>query len=502
MFRRALALSLTLGMGCGGGDAPEGDPDAGICALADAGVVPLGVEICDGLDNDCNGTVDDAPSALGQTVYPDADGDGYGDSRYPIPDTCPSPGFVAVGPGDLFDCDDRSPYVSPAYPTTCDFDGDSFNGAFDCDDHDPAVYPGAIEVCNGVDDDCDKLVDDADQNGAHPAENQYSKDEDGDGYPSAVVFACTPPGNGFVTGAEIRAIDCAPDDAAIHPAQPDDCATHTDTNCDGVFRPVYISQIGPPTINGNAGADLFTRAGPTDPPTYIGFAGDGRTTMVDVCPGTYRVNLLIGMWGPGIVPSTIIFRGRGATPADVVFDAGGVMANAWVVPVFYGDDYYGDVDARFVNLTLANGAEANSSAGCIIQTQHSESHADVTLENVVLRDCAADRGGAIAVAGGNALTLIDTSFVRTTASVSGGAIEFAGRALTMTGGGFVDISAPAGSGTAIAAHLSGTSTLDLLGVDLGSVADDIVVTFPSGSVVRDLGTNATLHCDVASGCTP
>ena len=56
----------------------------------------------------------------------------------------------------------------PADPTICDFDGDAFfvcgdpETSFanvDCADQHDFRFPGATELCNGMDDDCDGLID-------------------------------------------------------------------------------------------------------------------------------------------------------------------------------------------------------------------------------------------------------------------------------------------------------------------------------------------------------
>jgi hypothetical protein len=82
-------------------------------------------EICDGLDNDCNGEVDDGVTV---TYYLDEDGDGYGveaDSK----DLCAPQG---------------------------DFDSTKFD---DCNDDNDQVHPGAQDTCNGINDDCVDNVD-------------------------------------------------------------------------------------------------------------------------------------------------------------------------------------------------------------------------------------------------------------------------------------------------------------------------------------------------------
>ena len=102
-------------------------PFSGDCDDADASNFPNNIEICDSADNDCDGNVD-----LGEVDWhADTDGDGFGDFASTLAVTVCSPepaGYVL---------DDS-----------------------DCDDGAVAVNPGGVEVCNGLDDDCDGLVDD------------------------------------------------------------------------------------------------------------------------------------------------------------------------------------------------------------------------------------------------------------------------------------------------------------------------------------------------------
>ena len=42
----------------------------------------------------------------------------------------------------------------------CNFTGSTVTNSTDCDDQNSAIYPNAIEICNGIDDDCSGIVDD------------------------------------------------------------------------------------------------------------------------------------------------------------------------------------------------------------------------------------------------------------------------------------------------------------------------------------------------------
>ena len=182
--------------------APAGHvADATDCDDATAAVSPAAAETCNGIDDDCDGDIDDDdPSVSGTTTfYADLDGDGYGDAGNTL-DACQAPSSYG---SDATDCDDATAAVSPAAAETCngidddcdgdiddddpsvsgtatwylDDDGDGFGdaaatatacsapadhvaSATDCDDGDGGVYPGAAETCDGVDEDCDGDIDD------------------------------------------------------------------------------------------------------------------------------------------------------------------------------------------------------------------------------------------------------------------------------------------------------------------------------------------------------
>src|SRR5687768_8873567 len=89
---------------CGGGGDADGDGfafTAGDCDDADPAISPDAVEVCDGVDQDCNGVPDDAPSD-GETYYADDDADGYGDDERTLVACALPDGYAAEGG----DCED------------------------------------------------------------------------------------------------------------------------------------------------------------------------------------------------------------------------------------------------------------------------------------------------------------------------------------------------------------------------------------------------------------
>ena len=136
---------------CGGGD----------CDDDDANVNPGAAEVdCDYIDNDCDGLLHPGEA--------DDDGDGYDECQNDCDDA-----DAAVNPGAAeLPCDQLdNDCDGDLHPEEVDDDGDGFEEcAGDCDDADAAVHPGAAEVdCDYIDNDCDGDL--------HPAE----VDDDGDG---------------------------------------------------------------------------------------------------------------------------------------------------------------------------------------------------------------------------------------------------------------------------------------------------------------------------------
>ena len=156
------------GDGYGSSSPGSAQVDAGMdCDDTNILISPIATEFCDGVDNDCNGLVDD--SAIGGTnYYADADGDGYGENT--ATQLCSAQaGYVS----DTGDCNDLDPYVYPGAAendsaTACmqDHDQDGWgdsaptNSAItagqDCDDTASTINPDATETpADGFDANCD-----------------------------------------------------------------------------------------------------------------------------------------------------------------------------------------------------------------------------------------------------------------------------------------------------------------------------------------------------------
>ncbi len=282
------------------GDACEITNDYGTCpgvgTCMDDGSVACSAptptaELCDGVDNDCDGVTDPEDAAGCTNYYLDVDGDGYGD-------------------GD------------PRCLCAPDVDGDwDATEAGDCAPDDAAVSPGAAEVCDGVDNDCADGVDEGFDVGeacdtgmgngcgvgtlvcgpdggvvcdvfggqAPPPEacdgvdtncdGQVDEgcDDDGDGYCDAAMGY-----DGATAACEHGAGDCDDDDPAVHPGANDALDdAGLDDNCDGVdgdaAHSLFVAPGGSDTAPGTMEAPLATLAQAV---TAAGFNADVDTILV------------------------------------------------------------------------------------------------------------------------------------------------------------------------------------------------------------------------------
>lgn len=164
----------------------------GDCDDQDPALNPGAAEICDEIDNDCDGGVDVDPID-GDTYYADSDADAFGDAA-----------------STVISCSLPDGYVT--YTT-------------DCDDENAAINPIAVELCDDeIDNDCDGEIDED----ASYMTQYLDADEDGYGDASVAVVDCN-----AVPGYVTDATDCDDTNSNVNPAAEEICNNWLDDDCDG-----------------------------------------------------------------------------------------------------------------------------------------------------------------------------------------------------------------------------------------------------------------------------
>jgi MYXO-CTERM domain-containing protein len=227
-------------------------------------------ELCDGLDNDCDGSL-----AEGEF---DEDGDGFPKCVLT---------FWPGGAGDSEDCDDKEARTYPGNPEVCDgvdndcdgslaegeVDGDEDEWPLctppllpelweDCDDSNESINPDADEICDGWDGDCDGVVPVAET------------DRDADGY--------VPCDDWVGSDAMLGGGDCDDEDDRLNPGVPEVC-DNIDQDCDGEIDEDF--DIDGDGFTGLPCSDEPVDCNDDDPAVYPG-APDGPEPEDQDCDGT------------------------------------------------------------------------------------------------------------------------------------------------------------------------------------------------------------------------
>ena len=525
-------------------ESPTGYANNGTdCDDAASAVYPGASELCNDLDDNCDGVVDPATSVDAVLWFRDRDGDGYGVTRRSAVG-CEAPaGFVS----NYTDCNDASATVHPGAAETCnavdddcdggvdetgaegltswyvDGDGDGYGGtsviyacshpvgtvpgSTDCNDGSSAIHPGAADACNGIDDDCSGTVDD----GAEGGMQTYYVDADGDGYGGASsVYVCTQPGGTVTTST-----DCDDGAATTHPGATeacngidDDCTDVIDDGAAGSVQTWYVDLDGdgygdPATavesctsvpgdvLLGGDCDDDDEYAYPGAPELCDGGLNDCADSGSWVAANENNTASLLGTDGSWTDYTTAFTNGTSASvPAVALPDAGTlyVCDGTYHVSLTAGG-------AGTLSLVGWNGAAAAFLSGSNLSRVLAVTNAgsNVTIDGLTLTQGAApgSNGGCVSVSAGT-VSLMD-SVVTACSAFNGGGVYLSGGTVSLSN---TDLTSNSATNGGAVYQLNGTLSLTDSDATSNTAAEGGAVYFNHGAFTL---TRGLLNDNLATG---
>ncbi len=340
------------------------------CDDTEATANPGETEVCDDLDNDCDGLTDDADPSLDTTTastwYADADTDTYGDAAISALSCLAPSGYVA----------DNT----------------------DCDDTEATANPGETEVCDDLDNDCDGLTDDADPSLDTTTASTWYADADTDTYgdPAVSAVSCDVP-SGYVADNT----DCDDTEALTYPGATELCDGEQN-DCDDTSWTDDAGLVSWMDASTGSWSDVTSTwaAGTAATPAALTLSSDGTA---QICEGTWYTALtveadvdLVGIDGASNV---VLSGGDVATIVTITTDSLAISLTDLTLT------------EGLATRTVSTDSGSSTHGGAL----HCDATSSVLIDTLTFSENAADVGGALAGSYCD-FTVSDTTWTANTAT--------------------------------------------------------------------------------------